>query len=257
MATKKSSSNDAALSWLADHEAVRAHCKQFKIEQRLEQGGGIARITGFLPDHVAEACNAMVGGLSTSAWEPMCNEEEDGGSSVIEHNFSFAEPEDHPETLGLLADAVGTPHSQPAGSGHASTHAKRADAYLTPCTRQVALLFPALRPSFSVAAYGRGDCIHPHDDKAHVMLTDASLDGASSGAETLHSRKYAGVLYLSKGWKSAWGGALVDLELESEMVPAYNSLVVFEARLLGLGLGLGSGSGSGLGSVLALGLGLG
>ena len=89
------------------------------------------------------------------------------------------------------------------------------------------------------------------------MLTDASLDGASSGAETLHSRKYAGVLYLSKGWKSAWGGALVDLELESEMVPAYNSLVVFEARLLGLGLGLGSGSGSGLGSVLALGLGLG
>lgn len=116
MAPKKSG-HDAALSWLADHEAVRAHCKQFKIEQRLEQGGGIARITGFLPDHVAEACNAMVGGLSTSAWEPMCNEEEDGGSSVIEHNFSFAEPEDHPETLGLLADAVGTPHSQLLGQG--------------------------------------------------------------------------------------------------------------------------------------------
>ena len=56
-----------------------------------------------------QACNAMVGGLSTSAWEPMCNEEEEGGSSVIEHNFSFAEPEDHPETLGLLADAVSTP----------------------------------------------------------------------------------------------------------------------------------------------------
>ena len=236
MATKKSSSNDAALSWLADHDAVRAHCKQFKIKQRLEQGGGIARITGFLPAHVAEVCNAMVRGLSTSAWELMCNEEEEGGSSVIEHNFSFAEPEDHPETLGLLADAVGTPRSQPAGSRHAGTHAKRSDPNLTPCTRQVALLFPALRPSFSVAAYGRGDCIHPHDDKAHVMLTDTPVDAAAaSGGETLHSRKYAGVLYLSKGWKSAWGGALVDLELESEMVPAYNSLVVFEARLLGCG----------------------
>ena len=71
---------------------------------------------------------------------------------------------------------------------------------------------------------------NPHDDKAHVMLADTSAGAAASGAETLHSRKYAGVLYLSKGWKSAWGGALVDLELEAEMVPAYNSLVVFEAR---------------------------
>ena len=62
------------------------------------------------------------------------------------------------------------------------------------------------------------------------MLADTSAGAAASGAETLHSRKYAGVLYLSKGWKSAWGGALVDLELEAEMVPAYNSLVVFEAR---------------------------
>ena len=98
----------AALAWLADHDAVRAHCKEFNIEQRLKQGVGLARITGFLPPHVAEACNAMLNVLPADAWEPMTNEEEEGGASVIEHNFSFAEPEDHPDTLGLLADAVPT-----------------------------------------------------------------------------------------------------------------------------------------------------
>ena len=78
MAPKKSS-NDAALSWLADHEAVRAHCKQFKIEQRLEQGGGIARITGFLPDHVAEVRqpntsvrHTLVSATHASARVPLC-----------------------------------------------------------------------------------------------------------------------------------------------------------------------------------------
>ena len=118
MAPKSGNVDAAALSWLADHDAVRAHCKQFKIEQRLQQGGGLVRISGFLPHDVAEACNAMLVNMDADAWEPMCNEEEEeGGASVIEHNFSFAEPEDHPETLGLLADAVGTPLPSLLGQG--------------------------------------------------------------------------------------------------------------------------------------------
>ena len=60
------------------------------------------------------------------------------------------------------------------------------------------------------------------------MLPDADADaGSDAGSsvsgpapETLHSRKYAGVFYLSKGWKRAWGGAPVDLQLVSEIVPA-------------------------------------
>ena len=97
----------AALTWLADLPAVHAHCKQFKIEQLLEQGGGLARISGFLPPDVAAACNDMITQLPVSAWEPMSHQEQQGGGmGVIEHNFSFAEPEDHPETLALLAGAV-------------------------------------------------------------------------------------------------------------------------------------------------------
>lgn len=183
----------SALAWLSDTAAVQTHCEETRsvVARLLASGGGFARVPNFLPKSVAEACNEMLTGLPAAAWELMSRDEQDDEGQAIEHSFQFAEPEDHPETLGLLAKAV-------------------------------AKIYPELVPSFSAATYGRGNFIHPHDDKAHVAV---QLGG---GEEVLHSRKYAAVLYLAKGWKRQWGGAFVDLEGEAEHVPAFNSLIIFE-----------------------------
>ena len=103
----------------------------------------------------------------TTAWEAMDDGEIAYRNDAVHHSFQFAEPDEHPKTLGVLAEAV-------------------------------AMLFDELVTSFSIAKYGRGDSIAPHDDKAHV-----DVDGV------LHSRKIAGILYLAKNWKAKFGGALV------------------------------------------------
>ena len=63
---------------------------------------------------------------------------------------------------------------------------------------------------------------YPHDDKAHV---DLEPDGG--GKAVLHSRKIAGILYLSKGWKAKFGGALIDLQDRAEHVPSFNTFIAF------------------------------
>ena len=151
------------LEWLHDTAAVSAHMAEHRVVERLEQGRGFARITSFLPAVVAEAAHTML--VEHDDWESMNDGEVAYRSDSVQHSFQFSEPEDHPNTLGLLANAV-------------------------------ALLFDDLLPSFSAAKYCQGDGISPHDDKAHVVV--APKDG---GPAVLHSRKYAGVLYLSKGWK--------------------------------------------------------
>ena len=70
--------------------------------------------------------------------------------------------------------------------------------------------------SFSVASYGRGDSIAPHDDKAHV-----EVEPEGGGRPVLHSRKYAGIYYLSRGRKAKYGGALVDLEGRGESATSH------------------------------------
>lgn len=177
------------LEWLHDTAAVSAHMAEHRVVERLEQGRGFARITSFLPAVVAEAAHTML--VEHDDWESMNDGEVAYRSDSVQHSFQFSEPEDHPNTLGLLANAV-------------------------------ALLFDDLLPSFSAAKYCQGDGISPHDDKAHVVV--APKDG---GPAVLHSRKYAGVLYLSKGWKLKFGGALLDMEACVEHVPSFNSFVVF------------------------------
>ena len=181
-------SMSSPLEWLHDTAAVSAHMAEHRVVERLEQGRGFARITSFLPAAVAEAAHTML--VEHDDWESM-NDGEVEYSDSVQHSFQFSEPEDHPETLGLLANAV-------------------------------ALLFDDLLPSFSAAKYCQGDGISPHDDKAHVVV--APKDGTKA---ILHSRKYAGVLYLSKGWKLKFGGALLDMEACVEHVPSFNSFVVF------------------------------
>ena len=178
----------AALDWLRDHDLVRRHFNSHHVGQRMAESG-IVRITGFLPPDVAAACSEML--AEHGCWETMDDEEVADRTDHIKHSFNFAEPEDHPDTLGVLAAAV-------------------------------ALLFEELVPSFSVAKYGRGDCIYPHDDKAHV---DLEPDGG--GKAVLHSRKVAGILYLSKGWKAKFGGALIDLQDRAEHVPSFNTFIAF------------------------------
>lgn len=181
-------STSTALDWLRDHSAVRAHFKGLDIEKRLKESGFV-RITHFLPDAVATMASAML--AKHDSWEVMHDGEVAERSDSVMHRFHFAEPEDHPSTIGILADAV-------------------------------ALLFEGLVPSFSVASYSRGDGIGPHDDKAHL-----EIDPVGGGRTVLHSRKIAGILYLSKGWKAKFGGALIDLQGLAEHVPSFNSFVAF------------------------------
>ena len=177
-----------ALTWLRDGAAVRAHMGAHALPERVARDGFV-RLTSFLPKRVAEGCSAML--ANHSDWEAMHYGEVADRSDSVQHQFAFSEPEDHPETLQLIASAV-------------------------------ALCFKDLVPSFSVAKYGRGDCIAPHDDKAHVQV-----EPAGGGPAALHSRKYAAILYLSRGWKAKFGGALLDLEDRIEHVPSFNSMVVF------------------------------
>ncbi len=185
--------NAATKAWLSDHAAVQKHFAKLDLPRRLRAGGGFCKIEGFLPTAVANS--ALKSLESLSEWDHMGDAEIAGRSDAVVHSFLYAEPEDHPADLGLLADAI-------------------------------ALLFPKLVPSFSVACYRKGHCIHPHDDKAHVPVQDAR------GREVLHSRKFAIVYYLSKNWKLGDGGALVDLQDQAEHVPTFNTLVVFEVPRL-------------------------
>lgn len=173
----------SALSWLQDRTVVRAHMKSHQIDRQLKAGGGFARVTGFLPPAVAAEAHRLL--TEHSSWECMHDGEVNDRADSIAHSFQFAEPEDHPQTLGVLADAV-------------------------------AMLFEELVPSFSVASYGRGDSIAPHDDKAHV-----EVEPEGGGRPVLHSRKYAGIYYLSRGWKAKYGGALVDLEGRGESATSH------------------------------------
>lgn len=177
------------MEWLSDADAVRAHMKTLDVARRMDEGGGFARITNFLPADVAAAAHSML--AAHDNWETMEDGEVVGRGDSVAHAFEYAEPEDFPATLGLLADAVG-------------------------------MLFEDLVPSFSAARYNRGDMIEPHDDKAHLQI-----EPPGGGRPALHSRKYAGILYLSRGWKAKFGGALLDFESMTEHVPAFNSLVVF------------------------------
>ena len=171
------------MDWLNDRAAVRAHLASHNALERLD-ADGFVRIKNFLPAHVAEVAHDMC--KNHTAWEAMDDGEIAYRNDAVHHSFQFAEPDEHPKTLGVLAEAV-------------------------------AMLFDELVPSFSIAKYGRGDSIAPHDDKAHV-----DVDGV------LHSRKIAGILYLAKNWKAKFGGALVDLEAEAEHVPSFNTFVAFK-----------------------------
>ena len=143
------------LSWLSDRDAVRAHLETHQIARRLQEGGGFARITQFLPPAAAAAAHTLL--MEHSGWEGMHDGEVADRSDSVHHSFAFAEPEDYPQTLGVLAAAV----SQ---------------------------LFEDLVPSFSAARYEHGDTIAPHDDKAHVEVKPVG-----GGRPVLHSRKFAGI----------------------------------------------------------------
>ena len=71
-------------------------------------------------------------------------------------------------------------------------------------------------PVFSLARYSAGDHIGEHDDKAHVPVS-------LGGAEVLHSRKYAAILYLTREpWRSEFGGLFVDQPTGRRIFPAFN-----------------------------------
>ena len=101
----------SALSWLQDRTAVRAHMKSHQIDRQLKAGGGFARVTGFLPPAVAAEAHRLL--TEHSSWECMHDGEVNDRADSIAHSFQFAEPEDHPQTLGVLVRDTMIPQEIP------------------------------------------------------------------------------------------------------------------------------------------------
>ncbi|CAK0831050.1 unnamed protein product [Prorocentrum cordatum] len=78
---------------------------------------------------------------------------------------------------------------------------------------------------FSAGRYSRGHFLPAHNDKAYVHVN------AGDGVRALHSRGYAGILYLTKDWREEDGGAFVDIETGDTVVPEFNKLVAFRVPL--------------------------
>lgn len=78
---------------------------------------------------------------------------------------------------------------------------------------------------FSAGRYSQGHFLPAHNDKAYVHVS------AGGGARALHSRGYAGILYLTKDWREEDGGVFVDIETGDTIVPEFNKLVAFKVPL--------------------------
>lgn len=70
-----------ALAWLGSYpKCSRWFARYADMDARLEAGGGICRIQGFLPDFVAEGALAILQGLPPQRWNDTAAEEVRGRS---------------------------------------------------------------------------------------------------------------------------------------------------------------------------------
>eukprot|EP00434_Breviolum_minutum_P022230 symbB.v1.2.019621.t1/scaffold1614.1/size109413/8 len=159
-------------------------------EPLLEGHGQIQRFRDYLPLEMADNVLTVLENLPEEAWQLSQHEKDKGAAS---HRFWSADVMDIPD--------------------------------LAPLRSVFWKMLPKLRgeptlPIFSCGRYGASDFIGRHDDQALVPFFDDS---------TVYSRTVAAIWYLTKDWSEADGGCLIDMgKEEKQMVPIYNSLVVFE-----------------------------
>jgi len=154
----------------------------------------VTRLRDYFPLTIADAVLAILEGLPEEVWELS---EQAGDSEAAHHRFWSVDVTDVPDLAPLrtifwrlLKEFRGEP----------------------------------TLPIFSCGRYASSDFIGRHDDRAHVPFF---------GGGNIYSRTVAGIWHLTRDWSDQDGGDLLDLELptdstERKLVPAYNSLVLFE-----------------------------
>jgi hypothetical protein len=242
---------EAAQQWLGDTKAVNRWLKrpELNLAQLLADGGGLAKVRGFLPSHVADGVRQAVEAVHSSQWERAGEGSGDdaGYEDRVNHHFSIADVEGDPTLLGAA--------------------------------RVLGKLLPGTLPNFSAACYWKKDYIAPHDDlvpesyslgelrrveaayNARTGLVPAAsawqrsssstgdLEDAleagdiesvkqalASGAVTGGTQKmeYVRVValayYLNQDWPAAFGGHFVDLagKGKEKHLPEFNTLLAFE-----------------------------
>ena len=177
-----------ARKWLNSYPQVSQHLAKWNLDELLDQGNGIAKISNFLPEIVAEEILHTVKGIPQSSWLKT-EAVEDYARNDISHSFV----------------------STKSGNGIESI------------LRIFGLLYPDSLHVFSAARYSGSnrDHIDRHDDRAYVDVT------MTTGEIVQCSRSVAIIYYLTKEWSREMGGLLIDCETGDEYVPEFNSIVAF------------------------------
>ncbi|CAK9044503.1 unnamed protein product [Durusdinium trenchii] len=160
----------------------------------LLEHGGLIRVSDFLPQHKAHEAKETLHALQKSYW--------------VESSSSAYEGE-------LVESAT---HSFFRYDGD----------QLDNIVEHIRSMAPDDFPSFQAAMYQNGGNLCAHDDSNYFIVDKADRNqNQKFPAGSLLFRKIAVIYYLSKDWKTDYGGALVDMHEDKQYFPRFNSMVAF------------------------------
>lgn len=238
------------------------------LPKRLAENNGIAKIRGILPPEVADGVRQALDALPADEWEQTGSGSRDdsGYADSVVHRFAITEVERHEVLLGaarLLAkllpgtlpnfaaakytrsdriaphdDLVPEEYSQSEVRRLLAAYGKGSLASAAKRWRQEDDTSNADSPRGGAAAstgdaalaeaMQRGDVSAVRKALAAAGAAGSKGPTSSAGATAPYTRWVAAAYYLSKDWKSEFGGEFVDLEGRKRHVPEFNTLVAFQ-----------------------------
>lgn len=124
-----------AQAWLGSYTKASRWMARWDLPALLEQHGGLVKVPGFFPEHVAEEALRILQGIGEQEWLPT-EAADDAAANNIHHSFK----------------------STKRGPG------------LEALLRVFTLLLPDQLHALSAARYLRSDGIAPHDDRAYTPV---------------------------------------------------------------------------------------
>ena len=128
--------------FVTSYAVANAWMSQYNIEALVEAGGGLCRISNFLPEHIAEGILEIVASVPEAKWNETAASD-DYTHNNISHSFKSTK-----------------------GDG-------RGDLGVDAVCRLFSLLQPGALNAFSAARYMRSDHIAPHDDRAYTPVSQS------------------------------------------------------------------------------------